>query len=233
MGDFPLTITSIMRHGTELFPGHEVVTYTGDGFTRQPYGELALDAARLANALRGLGVTGDQRVATFMWNNAAHLAAYLAVPSMGAVLHTLNIRLYPEQLTYIANHAEDDVLLVDATLIPLLAPILPQLKTVRHVIVVGEGSIRRAAGPRLPDAPRRLSVLLRLAGAGRELGRGDVLHQRHHRQPQGRRLQPPFGLPALDVGLYGATPWVCPPMTGSCRSCRCSTPTPGACRTPP
>ncbi|WP_089212423.1 fatty acid--CoA ligase [Streptosporangium subroseum] len=148
MGDFPLTITSIMRHVTELFPDREVVTYTGDGFTRQSYGELVRDAARLANALRGLGVTGDQRIATFMWNNASHLAAYLAVPSMGAVLHTLNIRLYPEQLTYIANHAEDDVLLVDATLIPLLAPILPQLKTVRHVIVVGEGSID---GPQVHD----------------------------------------------------------------------------------
>ncbi|MCG5219729.1 fatty acid--CoA ligase [Streptosporangium sp. KLBMP 9127] len=136
--DFPLTITSIMRHGTGLFPDQEVVTYTGDGFRRQPYGELARDAARLANALRGLGVTGDRRVGTFMWNTAEHLAAYLAVPSMGAVLHTLNIRLFPEQLAYIANHAEDEVLLADATLIPLLAPLLPELKTVKHVIVVGE-----------------------------------------------------------------------------------------------
>ncbi|MFD0853823.1 AMP-binding protein, partial [Actinomadura adrarensis] len=94
---------------------------------------------RLAEALRGLGVDGDQRVATFMWNNAEHLEAYLAVPSMGAVLHTLNLRLFPDQLVYIANHAEDYVVIVDGSLIPLLAPVLPQMKTVRHVIVVGDG----------------------------------------------------------------------------------------------
>ncbi|GAA3787627.1 long-chain fatty acid--CoA ligase [Sphaerisporangium flaviroseum] len=138
MPDYPLTITSIMRHGTSLFGDHEVVTYTGDGYHRLPYKDLAREAARLAGALRGLGVDGDQRVATFGWNNAEHLTAYLAVPSMGAVLHTLNIRLFPEQVVYIANHAEDDVVIVDASLVPLLAPILPEMKTVRHVIVVGE-----------------------------------------------------------------------------------------------
>ncbi|MFD0656904.1 long-chain fatty acid--CoA ligase [Thermocatellispora tengchongensis] len=127
-----------MRHGTGLFPGHEVITYTGSGFRRQSYRELRRDAERLAYALRDLGVTGDQRVATFMWNNAEHLAAYLAVPSMGAVLHTLNIRLYPEQLIYIAAHAEDEVVIADATLLPVLGPLLPQLKTVKHLIVVGE-----------------------------------------------------------------------------------------------
>ncbi len=96
--------------------------------------------AQLAHALRGLGVDGDDRVATFMWNNAEHLEAYLAVPSMGAVLHTLNIRLFPEQLVHVANHAEDRVIIVDATLVPLLAPQLPQLKTVEHVIVTGEST---------------------------------------------------------------------------------------------
>ena len=72
-----------------------------------------------------------------MWNNAEHLEAYLAIPSMGAVLHTLNIRLFPEQLVYIANHAEDRVVIVDDTLVPLLAKELPQLETVTHVLVSG------------------------------------------------------------------------------------------------
>jgi fatty-acyl-CoA synthase len=139
MQDFPLTITSIMRFGTGVFGGSEVITWTGDGTRRETYARVGERAARLAGALRGLGVDGDQRVATFMWNNAEHLEAYLAVPSMGAVLHTLNLRLFPDQLVYIANHAEDSVVIADGSLIPLLAPVLPQMKTVRHVIVVGEG----------------------------------------------------------------------------------------------
>jgi fatty-acyl-CoA synthase len=100
---------------------------------------LGQQAAQLANALRRLGVTGDQRVATFMWNNAEHLATYLAAPSMGAVLHTLNIRLFPEQVAYVANEAEDQVVLVDMSLAKLLAPILPNLETVHTVIAVGDG----------------------------------------------------------------------------------------------
>ncbi|MEV5573546.1 long-chain fatty acid--CoA ligase [Spirillospora sp. NPDC052269] len=138
MQDVPLTITSIMRFGTEVFGAREVVTWTADGPRRRTYAEVGERAARLANALRGLGVDGDQRVGTFMWNNAEHLEAYLAIPSMGAVLHTLNIRLTAEQLAYIAGHAEDRVVLVDASLVPLLAPILPDMKTVRHVLVVGD-----------------------------------------------------------------------------------------------
>ena len=138
MQDHPLTITSVMKFGTTIFAGAEVSTYTGSGMRRTSYAELGRRAARLAGALRGLGVTGDQRVATFMWNNTEHLEAYLAIPSMGAVLHTLNIRLFPEQLAYIAEHAEDEIVIVDGSLVPLLAKVLKELKTVRHVIVVGE-----------------------------------------------------------------------------------------------
>jgi fatty-acyl-CoA synthase len=91
--------------------------------------------------LRRIGITGDQRVATFMWNNYEHLAAYLAVPAMGAVLHTLNIRLFPEQIVYVANEAEDQVVLVDVSLTNVLAPILADLTTVHTVIAVGDGDI--------------------------------------------------------------------------------------------
>ena len=97
MMDTPLTITSIMRYGTTIFGDREVVTCTGDGTRRRTYAEAGRRAARLANALRRLGVDADQRVGTYMWNNAEHLEAYLAVPSMGAVLHTLNIRLAPAE----------------------------------------------------------------------------------------------------------------------------------------
>ena len=157
MMDVPLTVTSIMRYGTTNFRDKEVVTNTGEGVRRQTYGELARRAARLANALRQLGIDGDQRVATFMWNNAEHLEAYLAVPSMGAVLHTLNIRLSPAQIGYIATHAEDAVVIVDASLVPLLAEVLPHATTIRHVIVTGT-----PAGEPVPGAET-------LAGPGREV----------------------------------------------------------------
>ena len=98
-------ISRLLAHGTTVHADQEVVTWTADGGRRLSFADLGTQAARLAAALRGLGVTGDQRVATFMWNNAEHLEAYLAVPSMGAVLHTLNIRLFPDQLIYVANHA--------------------------------------------------------------------------------------------------------------------------------
>ncbi|GAA4858990.1 long-chain fatty acid--CoA ligase [Saccharopolyspora cebuensis] len=137
MQDAPLTISRILQQGTGPHGGAEVVTWTGEGARRTTFAEVGRRAARLAHALRGLGVTGDQRVGTFMWNNAEHLEAYLAVPSMGAVLHTLNVRLFPEQLVYVADHAEDHVVLVDATLLPLFQQVLPELSTVRHVVVVG------------------------------------------------------------------------------------------------
>ncbi|GGF33040.1 fatty-acyl-CoA synthase [Marmoricola endophyticus] len=137
MQDEQLTIGAVRRHVVAVHPDSEVVTATADGTRRRSYAELGRRVGQLANGLRSLGITGDQRVATFQWNNAEHLEAYLAVPSMGAVLHTLNIRLFPEQLVYIANHAEDQVVIVDDSLVKLLAPHLAQMETVRHVLVAG------------------------------------------------------------------------------------------------
>ncbi|MGN6473033.1 MAG: long-chain fatty acid--CoA ligase [Mycobacteriales bacterium] len=140
MQDFPLSIGAILRFGQQVYGDSEVVTLgEGGARRRRSYADVATRAAQLANALRGLGIDGDQRVATFMWNNAEHLETYLAVPSMGAVLHTLNIRLFPEQVIYIANHAEDSVVVVDNSLIPLFAKVLPQMSTVHTVLVNGDG----------------------------------------------------------------------------------------------
>ena len=139
MQDSPLSIARITRYATAIHAGSEVVTWTGEGARRTSYGELGRRTARLANGLRSLGVQGDARVGTFMWNNNEHLEAYAAIPSMGAVLHTLNIRLFPEQLVYIANHAEDQAVILDGSLIPLFAPQLQHMETVKHVIVSGEG----------------------------------------------------------------------------------------------
>ncbi|HET9842916.1 MAG TPA: long-chain fatty acid--CoA ligase, partial [Nocardioides sp.] len=137
MQDAQLTIGSLLTHGTTVHGDSEVVTATPDGTRSRTYADVGRRAAQLANGLRGLGIDADQRVATFMWNNAEHLEAYLAIPSMGAVLHTLNIRLFPEQLVYIANHAQDRIVIVDDTLVPLFAKELPKLETVTHVLVSG------------------------------------------------------------------------------------------------
>jgi fatty-acyl-CoA synthase len=140
MMDVPLTVTAIMRHGTTAYADSEVVSLMSSGSRRQTYAETGRRVAKLANALRSLGVAGDQRVATLMWNNAEHLEAYLAIPSMGAVMHTLNLRLDPHVIGYIADHAGDDVVIVDPTLVPLLAQVLPHAPAIRHVIVTSNGN---------------------------------------------------------------------------------------------
>jgi fatty-acyl-CoA synthase len=155
MMDAPLTITSILRYGTTAYGDREVVSAVPGGVRRRTYREIGARAAALAGALRGLGVDADQRVATLMWNNAEHLEAYLTIPSMGAVLHTLNLRLAPEVIGYIAEHAGDEVVIADATLVPLLATVLPHTPSIRHVIISDPESGTSFAPP--PDlvAPGR------------------------------------------------------------------------------
>ena len=143
MQDVPLTVTRILVHGTVVHGRSTVTTWTGDGEPqRRTFREVGVRAVRLVNALRDeLGVGRGDRVATLMWNNCEHLEAYLAIPSMGAVLHTLNLRLPTDQLTWIVNHAADRVILVNGSLLPLLAPLLPHLDSVEHVVVVGPGDL--------------------------------------------------------------------------------------------
>lgn len=152
MQDTPLSIGQLVRFGTSIHSSAEITTWTDTGPTTVTFGELGRRAAQLAHGLRSIGIDDDQRVATFMWNNAPHMEAYMAIPAMGAVLHTLNIRLFPEQLTYIVNHAEDQVIIADASLLPLLTPLLPTFETVRHLIVVG-------VDPAQVNAPESIEVL--------------------------------------------------------------------------
>src|SRR5205085_8935821 len=139
MQDHPLTINHIFEHSRRVHASSEVVTFMGDGCRRASYSEVGDRAERLAAALSKLGVGRGDRVGTFCWNTQEHLEAYFAIPSMGAVLHTLNLRLFPEQLSYIINHAADRIIIVDDTLVPLLARIASTLKSVEHYIVVGDG----------------------------------------------------------------------------------------------
>ena len=139
MQDRPLTINSFFEHGRRVHSSSEVATSTGDGCRRASYAEVGDRAKRLAAALKRLGVGTSDRVGTFLWNTQEHLEAYFAIPCMGAVLHTLNLRLFPEQLAYIINHADDRVIIVDDSLISLLARVAPELKQVKHFVVVGDG----------------------------------------------------------------------------------------------
>ncbi|WP_328811402.1 long-chain fatty acid--CoA ligase [Rhodococcus sp. NBC_00294] len=152
MQDTPLSIGQLVRYGTSMHASATITTWSEAGPSNITFAELGRRAARLAHGLRALGIDGDQRVATCMWNNSQHMEAYMAVPAMGAVLHTLNIRLFPEQLTYIVEHAEDSVIIADASLLPLLTPLLPTMTTVRHLVVVG-------ADPAQVQAPDHIEVL--------------------------------------------------------------------------
>ena len=139
MQDAQLTITSLLRHGSTVYADSTVRTFEGDSVREATYAEVGARASRLAGALAGLGIGPGDRVGTFLWNTQEHLEAYLAVPSMGAVLHTLNLRLFPEQLSYIVNHAADRVVVVDATVLPLLTKVAAELTTVEHYVLVGDG----------------------------------------------------------------------------------------------
>ena len=141
MQDVPLLISRILTHGSTIHGTSQVTTWTGEnGPQRRSFAEIGDRSAQLAHALRAdLGIVNDDRVATLMWNNSEHVEAYFAIPSMGAVLHTLNLRLPAEQLVWIVNHAADRVIIVNGSLLPLLAPLLPSLTGVEHIVVSGPG----------------------------------------------------------------------------------------------
>ncbi len=143
MMDFPLTVRHIFEHGRTTYADSEVVTNEADGVRRITFGALADRADQLAAGLRRLGVEPGDRVATFAWNTQEHQEAYFAIPGMGAVMHTINIRLSAEQIRYVIGHAGDSVMLADASLASVLAPVLAaggdELRTLRHLIMFGEG----------------------------------------------------------------------------------------------
>ena len=168
--DFQLSLQYVLRR-MRSFPGAgEVVTLTDDGVTRASHGELVARIDRLARALATLGVGRGDRVGTFAWNSQHHLECYLAIPCAGAVLHTINLRLPPEQIAYVINHAEDRIVFIDDSLAPLLAPLAPALEHVEHFVVMGEGPTG--------DLPRVLRYEELLAAAGEDVPEYPELDER-------------------------------------------------------
>lgn len=140
MQDHPLSQVELFNRAERLFPKKEIVTATAVGKERVSYGEWAARTRKLGGVLDNLGISAEGRVGTFAWNTARHLELYFAAPCSGRVLHTLNIRLFPEQLTYIVNHAEDEVIFIDRTLTQLLWPLLDTFETVRHIVIMDDGA---------------------------------------------------------------------------------------------
>src|SRR5437868_8396897 len=155
MQDYPLTLPHIFHRAERMFPAREIVTATATGRERTTYGRWADRTRRLAGALDHLGISADGRVGTFAWNTARHLELYFAAPCSGRVLHTLNIRLFADQLTYVVNHAEDEVIFVDRSLVELLWPLVGEFKTVRHYVVMDDGKGTVPDDPRIVDPEAR------------------------------------------------------------------------------
>ncbi|MDT4918054.1 MAG: hypothetical protein QOH89_2754, partial [Pseudonocardiales bacterium] len=149
MQDVPLTTNLIFTRAERYFGTREIVTRTVKGIERRTVADVLAESRRIAGYLDSVGVSADGRVGTFGWNTARHLALYFAIPGTGRVMHTLNIRYFADQLIYTVGHAEDEVIFVDRSLLPLFAQYLPQLDTVRHVVVMDDG-----AEAELPDDPR-------------------------------------------------------------------------------
>lgn len=138
MMNYPLTTNSILQRARMLYSRKEIVCRDYNGIFRYSYSDFYNRACRLANVLDNLGIKRGDRVATLAWNTHRHLELYFAVPGIGAVLHTLNLRLFQEQLIYIINHAEDQVIFVDQDLVPLLEAIKDRINTVKHFIIMSD-----------------------------------------------------------------------------------------------
>ncbi|MDH3661798.1 MAG: AMP-binding protein, partial [Alphaproteobacteria bacterium] len=136
--DRPLLISSLLDYAVTYFGGREIVSVTADApLHRTDYRTIATRAKRLANALSGrFGIKPGDRVATLAWNDHRHLEIYYAVSGMGAVCHTINPRLFEEQITYIVNHANDRLLFVDPMFWPLVQKLLPKLPSLEQIIVM-------------------------------------------------------------------------------------------------
>ncbi len=160
MSPYQLALPHLFDRAETLFASKEIATATRNGIERTTYGEWAQRTRRLAGALDALGISADGRVGTFAWNTARHLELYFAAPCSGRVLHTLNIRLFPEDITYIADHAEDEVVFADRSLLKLLWPLVDDFKTVKHVVVMDDGD-----DCEIPDDPRILDYEELIAGA--------------------------------------------------------------------
>ncbi len=163
--DFQLTLQYVLSRMRSFPNAGGVITASGERVQRSGFGEVVERVDRLARALDALGIRRGDRVGTFAWNTQRHLECYLAIPAIGAVLHTINPRLFPDQIAYIVGHAQDRVVFVDDSIAPVLAALAPRLEHVEHFVIMGDGpdgglpralryeELLAAAEPGPPDYP--------------------------------------------------------------------------------
>ena len=242
MQDVPLSVATIVRYGTTVHGGQRG-RHLDRG--RRPPRDVRRGRPAAPPSWRtrcaGSGVTGDERVGTFMWNNQEHLEAYLAVPAMGAVLHTLNIRLFPDQLAYIVDHAEDQVVIVDGSLLPLLAKRAAAAD--RRSSTSWSTARRDRVGARRRSTRARCTRTRTCSPASPttydwpEVDERDAAAMCYTSGTTGN----PKGVVYSHRSIYLHSMQVCmargvrasaPRDTVAARSCRCSTRWPGGCRTP-
>jgi len=136
MQDWPLTVNRVIEHANRIHSDREIVTRRVEGdIVRTSYGDIFKLSKQVSNALKSDGIQLGDRVATLGWNSARHMASWYGAMGIGAVLHTLNPRLHPEQIAWIANHAEDKVLIFDKTFLPLVEAIKDHLPMVKRFVI--------------------------------------------------------------------------------------------------
>ena len=193
----PLLVSSLVDYASTWHGTREIVSRDADGaFHRSTFAEVAARAKRVANALSALGTRPGDRIATLAWNSHRHLELYYGVTSSGRVLHTVNPRLFPDQIQYIMHHAEDAYVFFDPVFAPLVEALAPRLPLARGWVAlcdakampavkgVSASLLRGPAGGGLGG--------IRVAAHRREHGLDALLHLRHHRQSEGRDVQPPL-----------------------------------------
>ena len=196
MMQLPLLISSLLVHAERHHGEQEIVSRRVEGdIHRSTFRELAARSRRMANAIAGLGIKSGDRVATLAWNGYRHMELYYAVSGSGAVLHTLNPRLHPDQVVYIADHAEDQALFFDLTFLPLVEAIANRVKTIKTFVAMTDRA-HMPAGSKIPnllcyeELVAASSDSFKLADVRREPGVVALLHVGDDRQPEGRSLQP-------------------------------------------
>ena len=231
MMKFPLTLRSLLERAARLFPNVEIVSSRPDNsIHRSTYGEMCRRAGSLAAVLQAAGLKQGDRVASLMWNHYVHLEAYFGVPCAGGVLHTLNLRLHPDELAYIINHAQDRFLIVDDVLLHLFEGFKNKVNFERVFVVPFSGAIRARGVSKTTKRCCVTTARLPFFRTSTKTTLPPCVIPRARRE--GRKVWPIHTgrSPFIPIPFRCRIIFPSPDSTASCRQCPCFMPMPGDCR---